>query len=151
MINIENVIETLKKHMLLLDKLANVCARKQNALINNNRDELEQVIQNESEIIAALLQLKKQHTKLLNEILEDESVKAKETASVKLSVLLKGICSEKEIAEIQLLEKRIREKIKEVDELNVKNHFLLQQARNFINEVINVLIGSKKILVDRKV
>ncbi len=151
MINVENVIETLKKHMFLLDKLANVCVRKQNALINNNRDELEQVIQNESEIIAALLQLKKQHTKLLNEIYEDESVKIKETVSVKLSVLLKEICSEKEIAEIQLLEKRIREKIKEVDELNVKNHFLLQQARNFINEVINVLIGSKKILVDRKV
>jgi hypothetical protein len=147
----KNIIELLNEHIINLEKLIEIALRKQKALIENNYDELTVIIKAEGEIISKLLSLEKQRIKLTNDIYAKVNINQTANKNVKLSVLLNGLISTKWLTEVQLLEVEIKNRIIKIGDLNLKNQFLLQQANQFITEVLSILFSNQKTIIDRKV
>ena len=148
----EKVISLLEKQYMNLSGLKDAALKKQTALISRNFEELQGSMQSEESYLMNITDIEKERVNLIAAVNKEFGF---EETNIKLTDFvenLSGVLTAEQQESILDFERKIREKGEEIREVNQQNMYLINHAREFINDTINSLLADKKkSLLDRRV
>ena len=150
--SVEILIEMLSKQSKNLKNLLTNAVKKQEALVEHNRDLLDECIRDEQKLILAVQNSEKGRLKFISNINIENGFEENEYRLTKLTNNLREVLSEDAKAALIKSERSIRTFIDDITKVNNQNLFLIQHSRQFIDSTLkSVFNGSKRSILDRKV
>lgn len=144
--------KSLEKQIQNLRNLYEITENKQKALIGRNNNLLSECLQNEEKLLFAINEEEKKRLSLIENIYAKMSIDEKQP---KLDVLLKhldGSLAKDDVKFIESAKEVIGKYSRAIADQNYKNLYLIEQAKSFISQTINILKSTnKKSMVDRKI
>lgn len=148
----KELIEIIENEKNVLGDYFDLTEDKQDALVHRNREQLENIIRLESELI---LKIKRVETQRLNEIKKIYGSREVNNEDYKLSslVIFFGEKIDTKMRSYLLKsEQIIKDLVKGITDTNRTNVFLIKHSIKFIDDTITAILGIKKRnIVDRKV
>ncbi|MFA8341702.1 MAG: flagellar export chaperone FlgN [Rhodothermaceae bacterium] len=150
--NIKKLIEILEKEIHVLQEMRDIAYAKQSALINRNREEIEECIKLEENNIALVKQTELSRINTLEEIYKSEDT---EMNDHKLIAFIKNFGQKLEpkiVKYIEEAENQIKILVRKIADLNRNNLFLIKHSLQFIDSTIATLLGNKeRKILDRRI
>lgn len=150
--NIKKLIEILEKEIHALQEMRDIAYAKQSALINRNREEIEECIKLEENNIAVVKQTELSRINTLEEIYKSENT---EMNDHKLIAFIKNFGQKLEpkiVKYIEEAENQIKILVRKIADLNRNNLFLIKHSLQFIDSTIATLLGNKeRKILDRRI
>lgn len=147
---IKNYINLLSEHSENLKALKENLLQIQAVVIDYQISELDLLLPTFESLLKKISELEEQRLKLLRKIKEKYSFDNNES-KVTLSILLENYLSKNELLELQSKEDELKLLIKNIQELNFKNLFLINHSRQFLKDLVSNLLSNHKSILDRKV
>lgn len=147
---IKNYINLLSEQIQNLKVLKDNLLQIQTVVIDYQISELDLLLPGFESSLKKISELEEQRLKLLKKIREKYSIDNDELKT-SLSILLKNYLSENELKELQSKEDELKLSIKNIQELNFKNLFLINHSRQFLKDLVSTLLSNHKSILDRKV
>lgn len=147
---IKNYINLLSEHSENLKALKENLLQIQAVVIDYQISELDLLLPTFESLLKKISELEEQRLKLLRKIKEKYSFDNNES-KVALSILLENYLSKNELLELQSKEDELKLLIKNIQELNFKNLFLINHSRQFLKDLVSNLLSNHKSILDRKV
>ena len=146
-----NLTEILNKQEKNLKELLKIVTNKQEALVSNNNENLNDLISKEEKLLLQLQITEERRLEILKSIYEENNVK---NERFKLDVMIEALKDKlkKEFVEdIMNSKNRIKNTIKQVTKINQQNLVLIQQSRELLNNTIQAVINAtNRSILDRK-
>ncbi len=146
-----NLFDELKKQQELLQRFMDLISLQQKAIIDGDINSLEETLKKESVYFHEIEVNQKMTIETIKKLAEKYSLTLK---SNRLSDFLDALEDKKEIklGSFKKLQSSLKKIINNINYVNNQNKMLISQARNFIKEMIGVLVNSNKSsILDRKV
>lgn len=147
---IKNYINLLSEQTQNLKALKENLLQIQAVVIDYQISELDLLLPTFESLLKKISELEEQRLKLLRKIKEKYSFDNNES-KVTLSILLENYLSKNELLELQSKEDELKLLIKNIQELNFKNLFLINHSRQFLKDLVSNLLSNHKSILDRKV
>lgn len=147
---IKNYINLLSEQIQNLKVLKDNLLQIQTVVIDYQISELDLLLPGFESSLKKISELEEQRLKLLKKIREKYSIDNDELKT-SLSIFLKNYLSENELKELQSKEDELKLSIKNIQELNFKNLFLINHSRQFLKDLVSTLLSNHKSILDRKV
>jgi len=149
--DLQSLISILDKQETNLKKLQNIVTIKKEVLVSNNYEKLNDVIAEEEQSLLSIQLTEEERLLAMHELFRKYNI---DNERYKLEILVTALVNKENpelLEQITSLEKRIKNTIEIVTNVNHLNMVLIQQSRSLINETIQAVInhGTKSIL-DRK-
>ena len=149
---ITNLKSSLEKQIYNLKNLYETGQKKQKALIGRNNDLLVECMQDEEKFLFYINEEEKKRLTLMENIYNEENINEKQPKLEILIEHLKGKLSEEDVKFIESAKEIITKLSKSIADQNFKNLYLIEQARSFISQTINILKSTnKRSMLDRKI
>jgi len=146
-----NLTEILNKQEKNLKELLKIVTNKQEALVSNNNENLNDLISKEEKLLLQLQITEERRLEILKSIYEENNIK---NERFKLDVMIEALKDKlkKEFVEdIMNSKNRIKNTIKQVTKINQQNLVLIQQSRELLNNTIQAVINAtNRSILDRK-
>ena len=146
-----NLSEILNKQEKNLKELLKIVTSKQEALVSNNNENLNDLISKEEKLLLQLQITEERRLEILKSIYEENNIK---NERFKLDVMIEALKNKlkKEFVEdIMNSKNRIKNTIKQVTKINQQNLVLIQQSRELLNNTIQAVINAtNRSILDRK-
>ena len=146
-----NLSEILNKQEKNLKELLKIVTSKQEALVSNNNENLNDLISKEEKLLLQLQITEERRLEILKSIYEENNIK---NERFKLDVMIEALKDKlkKEFVEdIMNSKNRIKNTIKQVTKINQQNLVLIQQSRELLNNTIQAVINAtNRSILDRK-
>ena len=146
-----NLSEILNKQEKNLKELLKIVTSKQEALVSNNNENLNDLISKEEKLLLQLQITEERRLEILKSIYEENNVK---NERFKLDVMIEALKNKlkKEFVEDIINSKNsIKNTIKQVTKINQQNLVLIQQSRELLNNTIQAVINAtNRSILDRK-
>jgi len=146
-----NLTEILNKQEKNLKELLKIVTNKQEALVSNNNENLNDLISKEEKLLLQLQITEERRLEILKSIYEENNVK---NERFKLDVMIEALKDKlkKEFVEDIINSKNsIKNTIKQVTKINQQNLVLIQQSRELLNNTIQAVINAtNRSILDRK-
>lgn len=138
---IEELIETLDREERLYADLIPVQEEKIRAIVANDLDALGRLGNSEQQMVDEVGNLEKKRIRVLNDI---ATVLGKDPASMKLEHIIQTLKNQPdEQKQLQKLHDRLRRTVTRLQELNVQNRDLLNQALEMVEFNMNVIRSTR--------
>ncbi len=138
---IEELIETLDREERLYADLIPVQEEKIRAVVANDLDALGRLGNSEQQMVDEVGNLEKKRIRVLNDI---ATVLGKDPASMKLEHIIQTLKNQPdEQKQLQKLHDRLRRTVTRLQELNVQNRDLLNQALEMVEFNMNVIRSTR--------
>lgn len=148
---IKELIKILQNQHNNLSLFLENAEKKQHAIVNFDYDDLEKSIMAEEKSLFQIHTLENERINQLTNFYSEHSIQYKSLRINELLDIIKDKISPETIERITTLEKNIKEKILEINKVNIQNTFLIEHSRSFIKETINSLVSLNKQHLDKKV
>ena len=149
---IQNLIDLLCRQKENLKRLLENAKAKQKALVDNNRELLDECIRNEQKLILAVQKAEGGRLQIITEINKEQGFEENEYRLSRLTANLGEVLSHEAKGAIVKSERTIRGFINEITEINNQNLFLIRHSKQFIDSTLKAVFGSNtKSILDRKV
>lgn len=146
-----NLSEILNKQEKNLKELLKIVTDKQEALVSNNNENLNDLIAKEERLLLQLQITEERRLEILKNIYEENNIK---NERFKLDVMieeLKDKLSKDFVSVITESKNRIENSIKLITKINQQNLVLIQQSRELLNNTIQAVINAtNRSILDRK-
>ncbi|GAB6282800.1 MAG: hypothetical protein STSR0008_15500 [Ignavibacterium sp.] len=147
---IKNYINLLSEQSKNLKVLNDNLLQIQTVVIDYQIPKLDLLLPVFESSLKKISELEEQRLKLLNKIREKYSIDNNESKA-SLSILLENYLSNNELQELRSKEVQLKLIIKNIQELNFKNLFLINHSRHFLKDLVSTLLSNQKSILDRKV
>lgn len=149
---ITNLKSSLEKQIYNLKSLFETTQKKQKALIGRNNELLVECMQSEEKFLFYINEEEKKRLTLMEEIYSSENIKEKQPRLEVLVEHLAGKLSKEDVEFIRSAKEVITKLSKSIADQNFKNLYLIEQAKSFISQTINILKSTnKRSMLDRKI
>ena len=149
--DITSFIEILEMQKENLEVFIEVAAKKQRALLENDRELFDETLKDEEFYISKLTRNEKDKQALLRKIF-GRGLTEEERKLSKLIPLLQKYSPENEGKKIEELQLELKNLAEKLSKINNQNMFLIRNARQFLIDTINTLMNEKRASIfDRKV
>lgn len=146
-----NLIEILNKQEKNLKELLKIVTNKQEALVSNNNENLNDLISKEEKQLLLLQITEEKRLEILKNIYQENNIK---NERFKLDVMieeLKDKLNEEFVEELMNSKNRIKNTIQQITKINQQNLVLIQQSRELLNNTIQAVINAtNRSILDRK-
>jgi len=150
----KELYDLLSKEEKIIQSLIASAKLKQNVIIQNDYDALNNVNAAEATLLSELDSVSKNQQKLVSKLFEINSLKENGKTRV-LPILIndfKEIFNPNYLQKINELRFTIRDQVKMLTNLNHQNRYMIEHASSLVKETISLLLKSRKTsLIDRKV
>jgi len=150
----KELYDLLSKEEKIIQSLIASAKLKQNVIIQNDYDALNNVNATEATLLSELDSVSKNQQKLVGKLFEINSLKENGKPRV-LPILIndfKEIFNPNYLQKINELRFTIRDQVKMLTNLNHQNRYMIEHASSLVKETISLLLKSRKTsLIDRKV
>ena len=150
----KELYDLLSKEEKIIQSLIASAKLKQNVIIQNDYDALNNVNAAEATLLSELDSVSKNQQKLVSKLFEINSLKENGKPRV-LPILIndfKEIFNPNYLQKINELRFTIRDQVKMLTNLNHQNRYMIEHASSLVKETISLLLKSRKTsLIDRKV
>ncbi len=147
---INNYINLLNEQIQNLKELKDNLLQIQLFVVDYQISELDFFLPHFESSLKKISESEEKRLKLLKEIKEKYLINDDKNKS-SLSILLENYLSSKELKELRLKEDKLKLSIRNIQEVNVKNLFLINHSRQFLKELVSTLLSNHKSILDRKV
>ncbi len=148
---IKNFIEILEQQKENLEVFIEIAAKKQRALLENDRELFDEILKDEELYISKLTRNEKDKQLLLRKIF-GRSLTDEERKLSKLIPLLRKYSPDEDGEKIEALQMELKRLAEKLSKINNQNMFLIRNARQFLIDTINTLMNEKRASIfDRKV
>lgn len=138
-----------------LNNLIDTALRKRNAVIQNNRDDLERINHAEEILLNDLRTKENERVDLLKRMMqgpENNVQKISGNLMEQFMVKFRGSMQEEEYDKLSLTRERVKEKVDKLTNINKQNTLLIEQANHILKHTLSIILKSqKKPLLDRKI
>ncbi len=149
--NEEVLLNALIAQEVNFEKLAAALQFKQRAIINNNIEGMEKSIHEEEILLNRINLAEMNRIGILNNLNQKMGLQN----SLKLSDFTesaKNKISKKTLSEITGKQQSLKEQMLKINKLTQQNKFLIDHARNLLNETVHTILGeNRKNILDRKI
>lgn len=148
--NLQKLVEVLKKQEMNLVELKKSSLEKQSSLVKNDVDGITTAVFKEERNLLSIQLTEEDRLEIMSKLFKEFNI---DKERFKLSILLQeldGKINDKIVVGISQLEDRMKRIIKEVTKINGQNMMLVQQSKSLINETIQAVISNSKTILDRK-
>lgn len=150
--NVTNLIDLLIKQRDNLKRLLDNARKKQQALVANNRELLDECIKDEQKLILAVQRAESGRLETIRDINREQGFEENEFRLAKLTANLSEVLTHEAKEAIIKSERTIRIFIEEITKTNSQNMFLIQHSKQFIDTTLKAVFGgSNKSILDRKI
>lgn len=150
----KELYDLLSREEKIIQSLIASAKLKQNVIIQNDYDALNNVNATEATLLSELDSVSKNQQKLVSKLFEINSLKENGKPRV-LPILIndfKEIFNPNYLQKINELRFTIRDQVKMLTNLNHQNRYMIEHASSLVKETISLLLKSRKTsLIDRKV
>jgi len=150
----KELYDLLSREEKIIQSLIASAKLKQNVIIQNDYDALNNVNAAEATLLSELDSVSKNQQKLVSKLFEINSLKENGKTRV-LPILIndfKEIFNPNYLQKINELRFTIRDQVKMLTNLNHQNRYMIEHASSLVKETISLLLKSRKTsLIDRKV
>ncbi|PIQ09986.1 MAG: hypothetical protein COW71_04375 [Ignavibacteriales bacterium CG18_big_fil_WC_8_21_14_2_50_31_20] len=150
----KELYDLLSREEKIIQSLIASAKLKQNVIIQNDYDALNNVNAAEATLLSELDSVSKNQQKLVSKLFEINSLKENGKPRV-LPILIndfKEIFNPNYLQKINELRFTIRDQVKMLTNLNHQNRYMIEHASSLVKETISLLLKSRKTsLIDRKV
>lgn len=148
---VENAVKLLEKQQKNLKTLLKITENKQLALVGTLDMKLDELIAKEEKILLTVNEAEKERRDSVEDILMHDGKEVNSARLPKMSELLKEKISSEELERIEAIEADMRETAAKIKKTNERNLFLIKHMRQFVNETMMTLFGSRqRSFIDRK-
>lgn len=148
---ISDLIQSLEKQKLNLERMLAAAEKKQRALVSNNNEALEASVTAEQGALMSLQQTEKERLSIMNALYRQADIRPKNLRIYELVDLMNDRMDKKTAGALLKLEEEIKETAGQISKLNQQNLYLIEHSRNFIKETLMSVLSAKKAILDRKV
>ena len=150
--SVTKLVDLLVKQKENLKRLLDNARMKQQALVANNRELLDECIKDEQRLILAVQRAEDGRLATIREINREKGLDENEFRLAKLTANLSDVLTNEAKEAIIKSERAIRIFIEEISDTNHQNLFLIQHSKQFIDTTLKAVFGgNNKSLLDRKV
>ncbi len=150
--DISNIITIYEQQFAYLKQLLEVVSEKRKALISSKYEEFEIATRKEEKILMYVQATEKNRGTVVENIFGKHFPNLPDRTKAKLSAVLQGFVSPRDLAKLSGLESAIRSTVQLLGEENKHNLFLLHHLKVFYGDIMQSLIGNKRAaIVDRKI
>jgi flagellar biosynthesis/type III secretory pathway chaperone len=150
--NIQELIKVLEQQKLNLSNLKDAVVEKQTALISRDFEKLQSAMQNEEKFLLEINNIEKERVYLISQINRELKRDLEDTRIKSLVSRIEDKIDPKQKEALLNVESSIKAVSEEIRDVNQKNMYLINHARDFINETINSLLSNKQeSIFDRRV
>lgn len=146
-----NLSEILNKQEKNLKELLKIVTNKQEALISNNNENLNDLISKEEKQLLLLQITEERRLEILKNIYQENNIK---NERFKLDVMIEALkdkLNEEFVEELINSKNRIKNTIQQITKINQQNLVLIQQSRELLNNTIQAVINAtNRSILDRK-
>ena len=149
---VENLINVLRREKKILNELKSIATEKQVALVSNNREKLDKSIKDEERILPLIQRIEKERLTAIDEFyVENRQTRIDyhlETLLEKFSSILANNVAD----EIKSIHLELKSLVEDLTKLNKQNMYLINHSRQFLKETMATIISSsEKSILDKKV
>lgn len=146
-----NLSEILNKQEKNLKELLKIVTNKQEALVSNNNENLNDLISKEEKQLLLLQITEERRLEILKNIYQENNIK---NERFKLDVMIEALkdkLNEEFVEELINSKNRIKNTIQQITKINQQNLVLIQQSRELLNNTIQAVINAtNRSILDRK-
>lgn len=149
---VENLLNVLRREKKILNELKSIATEKQVALVSNNREKLDKSIKDEERILPLIQRIEKERLTAVDEFyVENRQARTDyhlETLLEKFSSILANNVAD----EIKSIHLELKSLVEDLTKLNKQNMYLINHSRQFLKETMATIISSsEKSILDKKV
>jgi len=141
---IKKLVEIIKQEIHALQEMRDIAYTKQSALINRNREEIEECIKLEENSISFVKQTELKRINILEEIYKSEKIVMIDHKLIEFVKNFGQKLDPKIVKFIEEAENQIKILVKKIMDLNRNNLFLIKHSLQFIDSTITTLLGNKE-------
>ncbi len=149
--NENELLNTVEKHHALLQRLLKAVRSKQNALINNDFDNLTTAISEEEKILSSINIVNRERANILKTL---KSKYSPNSESFTITGILDTVSAEFDSVIKQKLADYLSEIKSLAEEIVIENYLnmtIIENSRNLLNDMVSVIAGKERTtILDRK-
>jgi len=138
-VSYEKIAESLRLTSELYDQLIELSVQKKEAIIRNRMDDIMQLLARESRLLKRMAEAEKLRTEAVRQFQQQEGYLSREPMT--LWVVSKLVSNPAQKTALQDGIRRLAEQAEQLRRLNETNQLLVQQALDFVDLTLDLLVG----------